>query len=80
MNATLSVLKGHRNGDKFKKYFEVATSLAHKFDIEIPMLHSMRKRSISHRLDDLWQNEHQHETIESKKKLNDASLKKHKLF
>ena len=66
VNATLPVIKRHRNGDKFKEYFEVATSLAHKFDIEIPMLHFMRKRSISHRLDDLWQNEHQHETIESK--------------
>lgn len=66
VNATLSVLKGDRNSDKFKEYFEIATSLAHRFKIEIPTIRSTRKRTISHRLDDMWLNEHQHETVESK--------------
>ena len=66
VNATLSVLKDYRSSTKFKELFESATLLAHKFHVEIPTVLSSRKRTVSRRLDVMWENEHHHETIEVK--------------
>ena len=64
VQATLSVLKGYRSEEKFHECFEMATSLAEMIGAEVPTILSTRR--VSQRLDELWQTEHHHETVESK--------------
>ena len=66
VNATLSVLKTYRNKITFHGHFETASSLADMFGVDTPTELSTRRRRVSQRVDHMWQNEHQHETVESK--------------
>ena len=63
IQATLSVLKRYRSEEKFHECFEMANSLAEMLGVDVPTVLSNR---VPQRLDDMWQTEYNHETVESK--------------
>ena len=64
IQATLSVLKRYRNEEKFHECFEMATSLAEMLGAEVPTVLLIQR--VSQRLDQMWQTEYHHETVEDK--------------
>ena len=66
VNATLSVLKQCRNDSIFYGHYETASSLADMLGVDTPTVLSTRRKRVSRQMDHMWQNEHQHETVESK--------------
>ena len=66
VDATLSVLKKYRNDSVFHGHYETASSLADMLGVDTPTVLSTRRKRVSRQMDHMWQNEHQHETIESK--------------
>jgi len=66
VNATLSVLKKYRNNSIFHGHFETASSLADMLGVDTPTVLSTRRKRVSQWVDQMWQSEHQHETVESK--------------
>ena len=66
VNSTLCVLKQLRNDSSFKQYYDNASSLSSELLVEVPTILSSRRRKVSRQLDDMWQNEHHHGTLESR--------------
>jgi len=60
---TFCFKKKKRTDSVFHRCFETASSLA---GVDIPIVLSTRRKRVSQWLDHMWQNEHQHETRESK--------------
>ena len=66
IQATLAVLERYRTDSKSHEYFESAKALSHNLDADVPTLEHMRRRKVPRSLDQMWQTEHQRESLEDK--------------
>ena len=70
VQATQSTLKKFRNdGTHFHRLFEAAERMCNHMGCDVPTLENMRRRKVSRRLDQMWENEHEFDSLEAKIKV-----------
>lgn len=64
VQATQSILKKFReDGTYFHKLFEAAETICNSMGCEVPSLANTRRRKVSRRLDQMWENEQEFDTL-----------------